>query len=299
MINDLNSKKYLEETTGAISNLTKQIATPMNFYKSIANSISEIAKQQINLGISDIALTAFKESVSNLTEMSQSLAKIVAQQLKESTEWTHTFRQFRDEEKVALKETGWIMCPSVGGMFASNLRLAVVKYNKGDKGKALTNLMKDYYGVNNNWNRLEKTIHIWKTNKLFTKQRMKIIEDCFWAHSSEKYTLSIPSLLPIIEGVAGDYCKRKGLKIPESKSTKKAKETAKLLEKQGDNYESEILLSLIESQLYIDSSKLKKNRNKKYLNRHGILHGSYSGYADSTRSLKCFLVLDVLSSLKV
>lgn len=210
------------------------------------------------------------------------------------------FIQLRVEEKKALTESGWIISPSLDNMPVSYIRSAVIKYNNRDKGKALTGLMKNYYGINNNWEKLESAIDLWKSNKFFTKQRMKIIYDCLWAHRNKKYTLSIPSLLPIIEGVASDYCKMKGLKINPKATTEKAKEVVNLLKLQGDDYESEILLYFIENQLYISTDKLKwkGNKNKKLLNRHGILHGKYSGYADCTRSLKCFLVLDVLSSLK-
>jgi len=126
---------------------------------------------------------------------------------------------------------------------------------------------------------------------------MRIIRDSLWAHQNKKYTLSIPALLPIMEGIATDYCKLKRLEIPESGTVNKVKETIKLLESQGEKYTAEILLGFVENQLYIHTSRLKISKNKKLLNRHGILHGYYSGYPDATRSLKCFMVLDVLSLL--
>jgi len=284
-------QKSLASSTNFVTELKKSLdATAIN-YKKIFEGMAS--------GLNTASLIS--QSFNNMfTDYGKTLSELFSKAL-DFTEFYKKLAQLRLEEKRALTESGWIISPSLDDMPVSYIRKAVVRYNNGDKGKALSNLMKNYYGIDNGWNKLEDTVATWKSNKLFTSQRIKIIYDCLWAHKNKKYTLSIPTLLPIIEGVASNYCKKKGLKIDEKATTKKAKETVNFLKAQGNDYESEILLYFIENQLYIstDMLKMKKNKNKKLLNRHGILHGSYSGYPDGTRSLKCFLILDVLSSLKI
>ncbi len=50
----------------------------------------------------------------------------------------------------------------------------------------------------------------------------------------------------------------------------------------GEKYTAGILIGFVENQLYVHTSKFKTSKNKKLLNRHGILHGYYFGYANVT-----------------
>lgn len=301
---DFATNKELAEIVKGIREMARQVTLPATYLKNIARPLNKFAEEQKKIIES---FSKMNESVIRTAQMSMSQAILESQEfiaeavkkISDFAEFQKKLRQIRDEEKTALIETGWIICPSLMNMPYPNLRKAVVNYNQGDNGRSISNLMKNHYGSQNNWEYLTEVMTKWENHKLFTKQRMRIIKDALWAHKNKKYTLSIPSLLPIIEGVATDYCKRKKTPVPENKTIEKAKKTAELLGLQGEQYMAEILLSFIENQLYVHTKKLRKSKNKKLLNRHGILHGYYSGYPDSTRSLKCFLVLDVLSSLSI
>jgi len=299
-INKNSYNKKNKKISKEIGEIIKTITFPINHFQNIAipKEIIEITKQVSG------EISYFSKIVKTINETLIYHQKQLTDSIQQASRFTNFFEKlidFRKDEKKALIEKGWIMCPSLMQISYSALNRAVIKYREGDGGRALTKLIKQFYGASNNWEYLSKTVNSWGKHKLFTKQRMRIIKDSFWAHQHKKYTLSIPSLLPIIEGIAGDYCNKvKGLKVPKEKTTRKVKEVVKLLKLQGDKYEAEILLELILNQLYAstDSNKFRKSKNKKKLNRHGILHGSYSGYPDATRSLKCFMILDVLSLLK-
>lgn len=301
---DFVSNKELVEIVKGVREMARQVALPANYLKNIVRPLNKFAKEQKRIiesfsKMNESAIRTAQISMSQAILESQKFIVEAVKKISDFAEFQKKLRQIRDEEKTALIETGWIICPSLMSIPYPNLRKAVVNYNQGDNGKSISNLMKNHYGSQNNWEYLTEVVAKWESHKLFTKQRMRIIKDALWAHKNKKYTLSIPSLLPIIEGVATDYCKRKKTPIPENKTIEKAKKTAELLGLQGEQYMAEILLSFIENQLYVHTKKLRKSKNKKLLNRHGVLHGYYSGYPDATRSLKCFLVLDVLSSLSI
>ena len=291
-----------ENVREAVKQVTSSVVYMKNLNKSlypIIEANKQFVEQIKKMGNFSSSFSQLRKTVNKSVLNYQYFITEVVKKIIDFSKFAERVKQLRDEEKKVLLETGWIICPSLMEIPYPALRHVVVKYNKGDKGKSLALLMKKFYGSNNNWKYLGKTIESWEKHKLFTKQRMNIIRDSLWAHQNKKYTLSIPALLPIMEGIATNYCKLKKLQIPESKTTQKAKETMKLLESQGEKYTAEILLGFIENQLYVHTSKFKTSKNKKLLNRHGILHGYYSGYSDTTRSLKCFMILDVLSLLTV
>jgi hypothetical protein len=295
--------KTLDETIKEFANeIAKTIESSTAPARALSEAINKMAEEHRrivdSLSKPILDVTNFANAMQKpISDAQKIIAKAVGG-IKELQEFHKRFIQAQKEEKEALINTGWMICPSLMDIPTVYLRKAVVSYNNGDKGKAIANLMKLYYGESS-WTKLNNTVKSWENHKLFTKQRMKIIRDALRAHKRKEYTLSIPALLPIVEGIVTDYCRIKKIRVPESKTTQKAKKALEELGLQGDGYISEILLAFILNQLYIPTNKLKASSNRKQLNRHGILHGSYAGYPDGTRSLKCFLILDVLTLLKV
>ncbi len=278
-----------------MNNKQIEFPNPLTFLKDITADYKKVFEglnqtthliQETLRGIGKAAnqLDDFKKVLNNLVP---DISKIA--------DFTINLKKFQEEEKEVLIESGWFICPSLYPLPYDYFRRAVIKYNAGHKS-SITNLMKFLYG-NNNWNYLEKTVNSWSSYKFFNKQRMKIIKDALSAHKNGKYTLSIPALLPIIEGISGDFCKTQEILLSRSATTQKARETLAKIKSNGEEYLSELVLFFIENQLYVHTDLLKSSKNKKYLNRHGILHGSYSGYADCARSLRCFLLLDVFTLL--
>lgn len=268
----------------------KKFSLPPSYFESFFASIKESA----------VAINNAKEVVTRTIEANRKLLESIGESISKaftfSTDFTERFKKLEEETRAALKDTGWIICPSLMQIPVNDLSFSVKRYSQGDKGRSITKTIKDFYGLNSNWEILETTVNGWKTHKLFTKQRMRIIYDALEAHKEKKFTLSIPSLLPQIEGIITEYIKNKpGEKIPMSKSLKKAQKAIGL---QGETFGTDTFLYFMEEQLYVDTDTLGKKRNRKNLNRHGILHGKYPGYPDCTRSLKCFMILDVICSFK-
>ena len=102
------------------------------------------------------------------------------------------------EAADAFRAAGWPLCPS---MPKSLFRNVVGKYQTGQIRYASAAVL-GYYR-RRNCAHLKVAID-WRSNPLFNT-RITIIEDAFWAHQQGKFTLSIPTLIPQIEGIMSEY----------------------------------------------------------------------------------------------
>jgi len=142
----------------------------------------------------------------------------------------------------------------------------------------------------------------WSQNRCFVP-RKTIIMDCLEAHKQGKYTLSVPTLLAQIEGIASDMVYQadillSGGKKPRLGKTKSVVSSAINMGKKTHFHAiHDTLLSFVEEPLYrsrdfeTEFRTIKKHRG---LSRHGILHGIQTKYNTYTNSLRLFLVLDIL-----
>lgn len=210
-----------------------------------------------------------------------------------------------DTEEIApvLQKSGLWLSPSMSFDFYRKI-IALAKKPSISKGDVEKQYL-DYFC----WNDCEflrQIVEGWRKKRFF-KDRMEIIDDALEAHINKKYTLSIPTLLPLIEGIAS------------SLSGKAAGHPKQIIKKAiGDSYPdyltaaSEVifldlletigLFGYINNQFFSPgkySTYLIENgiQEKSCLNRHAIMHGVQLNYASEINSLKVFLILDMLSIL--
>ena len=196
----------------------------------------------------------------------------------------------------AMSKSGWWYCPSMYQISTDDLRSASKKYRAGNK-VALTILFKKAYKENNH-KLLKETVFGWEKNPHF-KRRQIIVNDALEAHIAGKYTLSVPTLLPIVEGVATDFCRSNGISIRKirSKGLVKVQKAFNHLLKESYPYKfPDLFLHILSESIYSDT-RFVKGPFKRRLNRNGILHGSYTAYNNEVTSLRCFLLLDAISVL--
>ncbi|MCC6192767.1 MAG: hypothetical protein IT318_27420 [Anaerolineales bacterium] len=158
------------------------------------------------------------------------------------------------------------------------------------------------YFEENHWAELCAMVEAWEENPRFTP-RMAVIQDALEAHLAGKYSLSIPALLPQVEGIASDI-----LAAPAGSSVSLLRATI-----QGEMSDfmaaasRDILLTLITSPALYGGTKSQSQdfRSENFqgwlaskgltegqaLNRHGILHGVQVNYASAENSLRAFLLL--------
>ena len=126
---------------------------------------------------------------------------------------------------------------------------------------------------------------------------MNIVKDALDAHKQRKYTLSVPTLLPQIEGIASDYAKENDALVSRYRRVRLGKSTGVVkdfLEKIRPLFSHamyDTLVAFIEEPLYksrdfeTEYGVVKKHTG---LSRHGILHGLQIKYLRTRILFACF-----------
>lgn len=205
-----------------------------------------------------------------------------------------------------FNECGLWLTPS---MTPGIVMIVVQKYEQGGK-RAIPAILEGFYR-RNNYENLRRAVDSWSSYEFFSP-RMHIFRDALDAHIAGKWTLTVPTLLPHIEGIAGEILLAsklpfKGDSIVFDKGYKTKTYPSSLFgnlaaDKVTPTMDIMIssLLDYLEGTLYAYKSfkDYPKIRRLPKLNRHAILHGYQVNYATRLNSLRCFLALDSLSMLK-
>lgn len=241
-------------------------------------------------------ITNSKTTLSELKDILKAQSRFVEDVKKKIIRFQEAFelfKQLNEKERKVLVSSGWFITPAVDTFPYPDFMNALSEHDKGNE-KGMDDLFKSIFSEND-WQFLEGVIEDWGKFEFFNQKRMSIIKDAFKAHKQGYYTLVVPALLPIVEGVAGDYCRKN--KKGKSNSDSKGKLTT-LIKDLGftalDN-RRKVILEYVEKILYEQSPRLRLKNKSKRLNRHEILHGDYYDYVDWQRSLRCFLLIDFLT----
>ncbi len=210
----------------------------------------------------------------------------------------------RKDIAIPFTEYGLWITPS---MTPALVMKVMKRYEQGRK-RTIPAVIDGFYRQNN-WGILRHAVEKWKPYEFFVP-RMPIFYDALEAHIGKKWTLTIPTLIPHIEGIAGEILLAN--KLPFTKN-------AIILPKGQKTYASSLfdklpadkvtptmdviissLLYYLEGTLYEykDFKDFPKIRRLKKLNRHAVMHGYQINYATRLNSLRCFLALDSLSMMK-
>jgi hypothetical protein len=141
---------------------------------------------------------------------------------------------------------------------------------------------------------LESMLCNWK-QKLFLKGRIHILRDIIEVHKSGNYTLSIPALLPQIEGVVADcYAHRHRMNGKKFMSyieniTEECQRAS--ISSHTNHWFKQFLADILLAQ-FAHGDPLSNG-----LSRHAILHGANTNYATAANSLKSIILFDYLVDL--
>ncbi|MDD5477719.1 MAG: hypothetical protein PHG87_05960 [Candidatus Omnitrophica bacterium] len=141
--------------------------------------------------------------------------------------------------------------------------------------------------------KLNKMLKEWKQSHLL-KSRIHILKDAIWAHNQGKYTLSVPALLPQLEGIMVEGLELKGnvryKEIKDSFQDKlKASEVDFIFTIKSSGYR------IIEQ--YISEKFEWGQITSSKFSRHAILHGHYTNYNRKKTSLKLILLIDYVQKV--
>ncbi len=292
-----NNEELTPESTAGISNLSQHSSDAFENLNLVIPHLFNAIKAM------DLAIRPFSDAVEKLSSLTPSVSnelKELSQELKSKFEYfTKQNKRLQELRFKPLTDCGLWLAPSMLPRMISDV---VEKYEQG-KARTIPMMIEGYYRINGFQN-LKEAVSGWKSIKYYS-QRMQIFEDALEAHINGKWTLSIPSLLPHIEGISREILKANNWTIVGSKvmvehghSTFPSKvfQNLHIEDFSLDYFLLGILVYYLESTLYsyvnLNGSRVGKMRK---MNRHGILHGVQLKYATRLNSLRCFLALDSLS----
>lgn len=210
----------------------------------------------------------------------------------------------RKDIAIPFTECGLWLTPS---MTPGLVLVVIERYEQGRK-RTIPAVIDGFYRQNN-WRILRDAVERWKSYEFFVP-RMPIFYDALEAHIDKKWTLTIPALIPHIEGIAGEILLANKLSftkdaiiVSKGQKTYPSSLFGKLRADKVTPTMDVIISSLLyylEGTLYEykDFKDFPQIRRLKTLNRHAVMHGYQINYATRLNSLRCFLALDSLSMLK-
>lgn len=231
-----------------------------------------------------------------VTPVLQDLAPV----LSKVHDFLESWRRYIEEETEvaeAFKSGHLVLAPSMPPSLVGD----VTSFCRAREFKNASREISNYYRKNG-YHNLKRVVHGWSENGYF-RPRMSIIQDALEAHKQRKYTLSVPALLPQVEGIASDISKKSRKLLSRHSRARLGKTKAivvQVVEAAKPPFGRamhETLLAFIDEPLYrprdfeAEYGTIRKHTG---LSRHGILHGLQIRYANYTNSLRLFLVLDIL-----
>lgn len=292
-------KSTLIELEEGFSNL-KDFIAPLEETKSLLNP--EVF--EIPLKSWKPFFQSLKAIVSQYNQMIQTFDKSL--QLPNFQKFFEEIRRRSERSRKVMIKSGWWFTPSLFEIPIEDIDFAVREYEGGDR-EAISRLFRRIY-QKNRCRYLREVVSRWETNLYFCSW-IPHINDALKSHIAKRYTLSIPVLLISAAGIVRDYCERKeiGNKISRSHDKERIKEALNSSkgEKKSlfwDQYFLDTFFKAIDNIIYADTDNLKaveeRFPNREILNRHAIFHGMIPNYATLEASLKCFMMIDVLSLLE-
>ena len=303
-------QKAAEKTAEHLGIISEEVN---NLGKQITESLKPFFEQQKKLQESlNETLKPFIEQQKKLQESLNETLKPFIEQQKKFREIFETIaqktKQWRDSIKI-FYEAGWWLSPSfmiatdaMGGL--NKIQMCADKYKSGDR-RAITLLFFSIY-QKENCEYLVSVVQEWKQNPYFKRWNM-ILDEALDSHIHKKYSVAIPALLLVAEGIATDYCKGNDIfdKTIKSKGNIKIRKALEKTSKEKrelllTDFFVQMLFSIIDNKIFEKTDKLDSSITRGYehfLNRHAIMHGLSSKYGSLKNSLQCFLILDVLSLL--
>jgi hypothetical protein len=206
-------------------------------------------------------------------ERSREFAAALAEQEKQQAE---AFR--------VLAQGGWV---GMERHFTSSQAQSALEIYKASGEAAMNNAIADYFN-GNSYARLSEITDAWSSIP-YLRDRQTIIRDAVSAHREGRFTLSVPTLLPLVEGLSDEIL---GTAVRNENAVKAVARDWK--QREAEIW-AQVFADVIENVVY--KSYDFRNAPAPYLSRHGILHGRTPDYATTVNSIRVFLLIDAIADL--
>jgi hypothetical protein len=201
---------------------------------------------------------------------------------KQIAEGMAEYEKIETEAFAVLTRGGWLGMERhlTGPQVRTILEIAQAK---GDD--AANRAITDYF-AKDDWALVTAMSEEWFDIPYF-KHREPIVRDGIAAHRSGKFTLSVPALLPLAEGLAAEI-------IGPITKVNAVKEVARGWMAQEQELWTQLYVDVVIDVMY---TKVDFSKKPPYLNRHFILHGRVADYATDLNSLRVILLVDSVTHL--
>lgn len=266
--------KYKIDEAFLAQNIVSRI--PSDYFKQVAE-----AQRQIQAMLKQIDLSHLYDAIH---EIQKPFVKIAEEAAK-----THKFMQYTadtiKEANTILLDLGWWIYPDRTIPTLRN----IINAHKDGKDNEIEQAIIDYF----NDKRFDEMLASWKSNKKLAL-RVQIFEDAVWAHKQGKFTLSIPALLPHVEGLINENSGKTGrIRHDECISIFESYLNQKFKKGTVSSLYPLAVLKFVENLL---KGRFEWGKPSKK-DRHSILHGHYVSYSDKVFSLKLILLIDFIQNL--
>lgn len=202
--------------------------------------------------------------------------------------WDELFRNDREFAQVLAENGWWVLERDINGP----VQREILRLGRGGDREGIDRYIIGLFSENN-CARLDVKTEAW-FQLPYLGQRREIVSDCTWAHKQRKYTLTIPCLLPLIDGLLRCFDETRPERAERRKSVIRSGRFVKAYkEGQQDLWGASFAQAIEEVFQGFDFSL---GSPATPLNRHGILHGILADYGTESNSLKLFLVIDTIQS---
>ena len=288
------------ELAAAMANLQiaprQELAAMLTTAKIAISPVQELATAlaDIRVGVQQM-VAPYQEAISAVF----STARLIQQNFEQwkselQLNWARTaemmvaaaasFERYCNEEApeacAVLCQAGWLRMDRHFSI--TEVRESLVLH-KTQGEAAMNNAILQYFSEDN-WASLERITESWSSIP-YLRDRKGIIADALFAHRSGLYTLSVPTLLPFVDGLSaeilGSHSKNAVAKFAESR---RANDPEIWVQGFCD----------FMAQVFYKGYRFGQD-SAPYLNRHAILHGRVFDYPSALNSTRVFLLLDALA----
>ena len=128
----------------------------------------------------------------------------------------------------------------------------------------------------------------------YLADRKQIILDSLEAHKSGKWTLTVPALLPLVDGLMRRFRKEHLGRSKNPKRSNSEDKFAAYYRRKQPRLFGKSVASFIREHMFA-TFDFNNGASPSSINRHAILHGQIFDYGTEANSLRVFLLLDTIS----
>lgn len=227
------------------------------------------------------AFAGFQDDLSQ--KMQQSMAQLqegVDQMARQFAAGMAEYERVEGEKFKLVCKGGWL---GMERHFTSEFLLAALEVQERSGEAAMNDAIGGLFNAKDSALLVAMTEEWARIPYLFDRQA--IVRDAMSAHRAGQFTLSIPALLPLAEGLCAE--------ILDSNATNVVKPLARDWHSRENEVWVQLFHDIVEDVIYKTYAFGKDPAP--YLNRNGILHGRVPDYASQHNSTRVFLLIDTVA----